>query len=84
MFTSRRAFLSIMTATVAYAAVVNVTAAKGGGGGGGGHGGRGHDSALSSGTNQVPCPKSKKTTASNKTAASKTTGSKKTATTACK
>ena len=64
MFWSRRAFLSAIGATVTCASMVGVAAARGGGG-------SGHDSAIGSGTKQIPCPK--KTSATKKTSASKKT-----------
>ncbi|RWA70455.1 MAG: hypothetical protein EOQ28_20835 [Mesorhizobium sp.] len=45
MSTSRRALLSILSATVAFAAIIGIASAKGGGGGG--SGGK-HNSAFSS------------------------------------
>src|SRR5882724_11597969 len=53
MSTSRRALLSMMGATVAYAAISGIASARGGGGGGrGGKGGK--DGAMDTGVGIVP------------------------------
>jgi hypothetical protein len=66
MSTSRRAFLSIIGATLAFAGTVSITAAKGGGGGGKGGGGGGGGGGKGGGGkgggkgpgrgNSSPCP----------------------------
>jgi hypothetical protein len=59
MSTSRRALLSMMSATVAYAAIVGIASARGGGGRGGGKGGGGKggtDGAMDIGTGLPTSP----------------------------
>ncbi|SJM34138.1 conserved exported hypothetical protein [Mesorhizobium delmotii] len=58
MSTSRRALLSLLSATVVCAAIIGIASAKGGGGGGGGGRKGGRDGAMDTGTGLVTSPES--------------------------